>query len=277
MLICLSILGGGRGNDLFQFMHADAFCRRNGVTFYSPTFTEKYCKDFPNLPKSPKTPYLVKKFLYNQYYRKVNPNCIIGFTDEKKIPKYRAQIKKDFLVNFCYGWFFNNDFYREEDIRHYQKLFDPNVDKETLKQKYLQLQSNEKLIGIHIRRGDYINLKHLYINLSMEYYIYEINYILNINPNIKNIIVFSDDINWCKNNLLTKFENVIFSENMDEYFDIILMSKCKYNIIANSTFSWWGGYLNSNLDKVVISPKKWFTEKMGLNESDIIPTSWIKI
>ena len=111
----------------------------------------------------------------------------------------------------------------------------------------------------------------------MEYYIYAINYILNINPNIKNIIVFSDDINWCKNNLLTKFENVIFSENMDEYFDIILMSKCKYNIIANSTFSWWGGYLNSNLDKVVISPKKWFTEKMGLNESDIIPTSWIKI
>lgn len=155
MLICLSILGGGRGNDLFQFMHADAFCRRNGVTFYSPTFTEKYCKDFPNLPKSPKTPYLVKKFLYNQYYRKVNPNCIIGFTDEKKTPKYKAQIKKDFLVNFCYGWFFNNDFYREEDIRHYQKLFDPKVDKETLKQKYLQLQSNEKLIGIHIRRGDY--------------------------------------------------------------------------------------------------------------------------
>jgi len=243
MLICLSILGGGRGNDLFQFMHADAFCRRNGVTFYSPTFTEKYCKDFPNLPKSPKTPYLVKKFLYNQYYRKVNPNCIIGFTDEKKIPKYRAQIKKDFLVNFCYGWFFNNDFYREEDIRHYQKLFAPNVDKETLKQKYLQLQSNEKLIGIHIRRGDYKDF------MDGKYFYNDDMYIQKIKEFLKSIpesnykfLICTNEENFDLERYRTEFGNVIQSQEgplEDQY----LMSQAHYLLGAPSTFSQWASVM----------------------------------
>jgi len=266
MLICLSILGGGRGNDLFQFMHADAFCRRNGVTFYSPTFTEKYCKDFPNLPKSPKTPYLVKKFLYNQYYRKVNPNCIIGFTDEKKIPKYRAQIKKDFLVNFCYGWFFNNDFYREEDIRHYQKLFDPNVDKETLKQKYLQLQSNEKLIGIHIRRGDYKDFMDGKYFYDYDMYIKKIKELLKSIPesNYKFLICTNEE-NFDLERYRTEFGNVIQSQEgplEDQY----LMSQAHYLLGAPSTFSQWASVMGEVPYYHIYHPEETITADKLINE-----------
>lgn len=266
MLICLSILGGGRGNDLFQFMHADAFCRRNGVTFYSPTFTEKYCKDFPNLPKSPKTPYLVKKFLYNQYYRKVNPNCIIGFTDEKKIPKYRAQIKKDFLVNFCYGWFFNNDFYREEDIRHYQKLFEPNVDKETLKQKYLQLQSNEKLIGIHIRRGDYKDFMDGKYFYDDDMYIKKIKELLKSIPesNYKFLICTNEE-NFDLERYRTEFGNVIQSQEgplEDQY----LMSQAHYILGAPSTFSQWASVMGEVPYYHIYHPEETITADKLINE-----------
>jgi hypothetical protein len=55
------------------------------------------------------------------------------------------------------------------------------------------------------------------------------------------------------------------------------MSMCKHNIIANSSFSWWGAWLNSNPNKIVIAPKKWFGDRANLNESDIIPINWIRL
>ena len=63
---------------------------------------------------------------------------------------------------------------------------------------------------------------------------------------------------------------------LKDYEELILMSKCKHNIIANSSFSWWGAWLNANPDKIVIAPKQWFKTKK-VNTKDIIPESWIKI
>lgn len=266
MLICLSILGGGRGNDLFQFMHSDAFCRRNGVTFYSPTFTEKYRKDFPNLPETPKTPYLVKKFLYNKYYKKLNPNCIIGFNDEKEIPKYRAQIKKNYLVNFCYGWFFNNDLYREEDIRHYQKLFDPNVDKETLKQKYLQHHSDEKIISVHIRRGDYKDFMEGKYFFDDDLYIRKIKEFLQSIPegNFKFLICTNDE-NFDLERYKNEFGNVVLSKEgplEDQY----LMSQTHYLLGAPSTFSQWASVMGEVPYYHIYHPEETITEDKIIKE-----------
>ena len=243
MLICISILGGGRGNDLFQFMHIDSFCRRNDVRFYSPTFHEKYCPQFPNLPPSSKTPKLVKKLLYNQYYRKLNPNCILGFTDETKILEYREQIKKDYLVTFCYGWYFNNDVYSEEDIQYYQNLFDPKVDKEKLKQKYLQTENNEKIITVHIRRGDYKEFLDGRYFFDDDMYIRKIEELLAAIPkdNYKFLICTNDedlDIERYRK----EFGNVIQSEEgplEDQY----LISQTHYILGAPSTFSQWASVM----------------------------------
>lgn len=243
MLICLSILGGGRGNDLFQFMHLDSFCRRNGVRFYSPSFHEKYCPQFPNLPASPKIPTIIKKLLYNRYYRKLSPNCILGFTEETKIPEYRAQIKKDYLVTFCYGWFFNNDFYREEDIRYYQNLFDPKVDKAQLTQKYLQKKPNEKIISVHIRRGDYKEFLGGKYFFDDDIYIKKIKELLAVIPQGKyKFLICTNDENLDLERYRSEFGNVQQSQE-GPVEDQFLISQTDYLLGAPSTFSHWASVM----------------------------------
>ena len=109
----------------------------------------------------------------------------------------------------------------------------------------------------------------------MEYYQKAIKY---INDNIEDpyFFIFSDDINWCKENLI--LNNALYVEaNLKSNFecDMILMSKCKHNIIANSTFSWWGAWLNQNLNKNVIAPKRWMSSFECLD--DLYPNDWIKL
>lgn len=266
MLICLSILGGGRGNDLFQFMHLDSFCRRNGVRFYSPTFNEKYCPQFSNLPLPSKTCNLIKNLLYNRYYRKLNPNCILGFTDETKIPEYREQIKKDYLVSFCYGWFFNNDVYSENDIKYYQNLFDPQVDKLRLKQKYLQKEENEKIIAIHIRRGDYKEFLEGRYFFDDYIYIKKIKELLAVIPqdNYKFLICTNDenlDLDRYKKELGT----VVQSEEgpIDDQY---LISQANYILGVPSTFSHWASVMGEVPYYHIYDPEEIITEDKIIKE-----------
>jgi hypothetical protein len=120
--------------------------------------------------------------------------------------------------------------------------------------------------------------KKIYANLSIEYYRSAINIILNQYPQSK-FLFFSDDPSWTRDNILNKIDlaesELISGQGLTNAEEIILMSKCAHNIIANSTFSWWGAWLNQNPDKIVISPNKWFID--GRNETDLIPTTWKKI
>ena len=88
--------------------------------------------------------------------------------------------------------------------------------------------------------------------------------------------VFSDDINWCKNEFGNHFHYIDPDEKNDSTVkDFLLMISCKNFIISNSSFSWWAAYLSSNKEKTVISPKYWIN---NLNEtSDLIPSNWIKL
>jgi hypothetical protein len=90
------------------------------------------------------------------------------------------------------------------------------------------------------------------------------------------IFVFiSDDINWVKEHF--KGDNIVYSPFKTDIDDLILMSKCDNNIIANSSFSWWGAYLNKNEDKKVVAPIEWFGVNGPKDIQDIIPKNWIKI
>lgn len=123
--------------------------------------------------------------------------------------------------------------------------------------------------SIHIRRGDYLNTQHIHPIQSIQYY----NKAIDIIGKYDNIYIFSDDIQWCKENL--NFKNSIFMEGNSNLEDLRYMSLCSHNIIANSSFSWWGAYLNQNKDKKVICPKLWFGD--GTNDSDLKPLRWIQI
>ena len=136
-------------------------------------------------------------------------------------------------------------------------------------------------VSIHIRRGDLLNSKaHVtHGTCSINYYNKAISY---VSKKITNPVffVFSDDIAWVKLNL--KFEAkryyVSGNNNKNSYVDMQLMSRCKHNIIANSSFSWWGAWLNSNPGKIVISPRQWFKNKiMNEQTNDLIPAKWIRL
>jgi len=86
-------------------------------------------------------------------------------------------------------------------------------------------------------------------------------------------VVFSDDIEWCKQN----FSNAVFIENEKDYVEVYLMSLCDNHIISNSSFSWWGAWMNKNENKTVIGPQIWFGPGIGHRTSDILPDNWIKI
>ena len=142
---------------------------------------------------------------------------------------------------------------------------------------YDQIKANTTTCSVHIRRGDYVTnelYNNVYLQLTKSYYDLAMNHIMKYDPDTK-FIIFSDDMDWVKDNL--KFENAIYCSNMNSAIeDLHLMSLCSHNIIANSTFSWWGAWLNNNKNKIVVSPKYWFND-VEKNKNDIIPNSWIKI
>jgi hypothetical protein len=142
------------------------------------------------------------------------------------------------------------------------------------------IMNSNNSVSLHIRRGDYVeNAKtnQYHGTCSLGYYSKALEYITNKIGRDINIFVFSDDIDWVKNNLKFDFPTTyVSSKEIPDYEELILMSKCKHNIIANSSFSWWGAWLNNNSGKIVIAPKRW-ANKDEDSFKDIIPSSWIKI
>jgi hypothetical protein len=131
--------------------------------------------------------------------------------------------------------------------------------------------ANNMSISLHVRRGDYVGSEETYPVQSLEYYKNAVDKI----GQYDKLLIFSDDISWCEDNF--NFDNMIFSRGFDNVEDMTLMSKCHHNIIANSSFSWWGAYLNKNVNKKVIAPSLWYGPKMNIETKDLIPESWIKI
>ena len=127
--------------------------------------------------------------------------------------------------------------------------------------------------SLHIRRTDYLSLSHIHFNLNMNYYKLAMENL----PEDTLYLIFSDDINWCKDNL-NFIQNKHFVENLNDINELYLMSKCDNHIIANSTFSWWGTCLNNKENKKVIAPVNWFVcEKMNNDIKDIYEDGWIII
>lgn len=135
-------------------------------------------------------------------------------------------------------------------------------------------------VSIHIRRGDYITHKRhskVFSHCSLDYYSRGAKLVADRQPN-PHYFVFSDDIGWAKENLKLKYPTtfVDINDEAHSYEDMRLMSLCNHNIIANSSFSWWGAWLNVNPKKVVIAPQNWCSD-YKFNTQDRIPENWIKI
>ena len=138
-------------------------------------------------------------------------------------------------------------------------------------------------VALAVRRTDYLlpeNLKWLGV-CSIDYYKKAIEL---IEKKVSNPIFFivCDDLTWVKKNINFNHHPVVYvselrqTKSITDYQELILMSKCKHNIIANSSFSWWPAWLNTNPDKIVIAPDIWFNNG-NIKIDDIIPSTWIKL
>lgn len=190
--------------------------------------------------------YYEKSLKYYDVSKDIDPNQNINFHGFFQSHKYFDESIFDLFI-------FNEILERDGDMI-YNKICD-NV--------------NVPIVSLHVRRTDYLNLAEKYIIPEKDYYD---NAIMLLKYKIGNykIIVFSDDIEWCIYNIIDP--RIIHYSNNSDLIDMYLMSICDHNIITNSTFSWWGAYLNKNNNKIVISPSKWMTD--NFEQPDIYVSGW---
>ncbi len=139
-------------------------------------------------------------------------------------------------------------------------------------------------VSIHVRRGDYVtssSTNAFHGTCSLDYYKRAI-LMIQTKVSVDRFFVFSDDAKWARENLIIDERFKVLSNDSMEYYpvwlDMILMSKCKHNIIANSSYSWWGAWLNTNQSKIVIAPSIWFAnEEQNIQTFDLIPKEWHRI
>ena len=174
------------------------------------------------------------------------------------------------------GYFQTDKYFSEfrEDLISDIFRFKPSVTEEA--QKYWDLTVENFLedktpVSIHVRRTDYVAKADFHAPCSMEYYNQAIS---RFGDDVK-FLVFSDDLNWCKENFSDPRYLVV--ETGNPYVDLKLMNMCSHHITANSTFSWWAAWLNTKEGKKVICPSVWFGSASRENYSDVCPSEWEKI
>lgn len=150
---------------------------------------------------------------------------------------------------------------------------------DSLNENIIQKIEASDAVSLHIRRGDYAkNPKTLSVHglCSLDYYRAAIE-LVSSRIGSAHFFIFSDDIEWVRQNLILDFpcEFIDHNKGQESYKDMQLMSLCRHHIIANSSFSWWGAWLNPLPEKIVVAPSKWFTNDRNVN--DLIPAGWIRL
>ena len=271
---------GGLGNQMFQYATAFAIAKRthqnltvdisDAVKYktHPLRLVELSCSSefvkkawpFEKYLFSEKIPHFMKKGMFRKHY-------------VEKSLEYDPDIDTKSINKKIVGYFQTEKYFKE--FRHELiKEFQPKTKFNSYQNELLNLIKENDTCSLHIRRGDYVSSKianETHGTCSEKYFERAIDYLMNkgVINNKTLLFIFSDDIKWCR-------ENICFVQG-DAYhveLDMLLMSKCKNNIISNSSFSWWAAWLNENKNKTVIAPSKWFKKDI---KHDIIPESWVKL
>ena len=277
---------GGLGNQMFQYAFGKslAIAKNEDLFIDSSPFDNYELRNFD-----------IDKFNVNYKQPTWNKMSVYNINNKYKlhalkiINKYSRIFPRIFFEKK--DWVFDHSVFESKSFlyvgywqsyKYFEQVRDVLLSeftlKESLDQVNLEILNRIQIsnsVSLHIRRGDYA-LSKKSIVCSIEYYEKAIK---TINLTIKNptFFIFSDDITWVKSNLNMKSFNceyVDINRNNPER-DIELMKNCQNNIIANSTFSWWGAWLNTNKDKNIIVPKIW-TNLKPISE-DLVPSDWIVI
>ena len=284
---------GGLGNQMFQYAVGKHLSLKRGVEL---KLDLRYLQE-----KQEEAEHIKRDFELNKFNIKaeIATEADLKIVEERKskfdflLPYYKRNIVKDKTKKFDKKIFLTSDNSLLKGYWQSEKYFqavesvlrqDFIFEKEDNDEYFLQIKNKIETtnsVGIHFRRGDYVTNhttnKHHGV-CSLEYYRKAMQTIAS-KIEYPEFFIFSDEIQWVKNNLKTDFP-VHFIENSCEelHSDFRLMSSCKHNIIANSSYSWWAAWLNTNKEKIVIAPQKWFaTQRLQSKTKDLIPHEWIKL
>jgi len=250
---------GGLANQIFQWAYAKSL----EIDYKVPMMLDisYYYKDNGT---DTKRSFCLDKFPNLKFNLFAGNESFINVSDDS----FFRELKIDTNYNYYLSGFWQSDeYFKNNRIEILKELLPTESTKKELFNLYPSLNSNTT--SIHIRRTDYLNSNGYHPVQTIEYYEKAIELV----GSYDNLLIFSDDISWCKNNL--DFRNMIFIEGNDDIIDLWLMSLCKNNIIANSSFSWWGAYLNLNKNKKVIAPSQWYGHFTG--KKNTLPEDWIII
>jgi hypothetical protein len=279
---------GGLGNQMLQYAYAKALQQKGHEVkidisaFETYKLHGGYQLDKYNIDLESSTKDENDKFYKNTFFYKVLRRFGMDFS--RRIKEKSLLFDKKLLEiddnSYLDGYFQCEKYFK--DIREIiLKQFTINQDiSNYTKEIKNKIQNSQNSCSLHIRRGDFVNSKNINIHgaCDIEYYKKAMKYLEEKVVNI-NYFIFSDDIEWVKENLA--IQNAIYIDSKEKripHEDIYLMSLCKNNIIANSSFSWWGAWLNQNEKKMVIAPKRWFADdKLESQSKDIVCESWVKI
>jgi hypothetical protein len=290
-MIIISIKGG-LGNQMFQYAfgrkmsiinNAELFLDLRWFNTENEDFPRKYVLDKFNINAEIANPILINKVrggfknydsIYNRILKKICPFLFKNNISEKNIHFDPTIFNKKGDKYYDGYWANFNYFIDIDDV--IMKDLTLLVNFETSKKNLIDEIRGRNSISIHIRRGDYAKIdstREFHGLLSKKYYESSIEKIVQI-VNEPHFYFFSDDIAWVKENYNIACPHTFVENSPDgeEYFDLVLMSMCKHNIIANSTFSWWAAWLNNNPDKVIFVPYNW--SKVIPDSSEIVPKSW---
>jgi hypothetical protein len=251
-------LMGGLGNQLFQIATTTALALRNNDTACFDIDGHRIGLQGRN----------ASEYLTNVYSKILNKKIESSNVFNENGFDYR---EIEYKENLKIVGYFQSEKYFSDYKKEINELFQPNEDIKTyILQKYGNIL-DKNTCSIHIRHGDYLMFPNHHPPCSINYYNKAMEYFDNTL-----FLIFSDDINWCKT--IFKGDNFIFIENELDYIDLYIMSMCKNNIMANSSFSWWGSWLNNNENKKIIVPSKWFgIAYSDMKTDDLYTNKMIKI
>ena len=267
----ISKLIGGLGNQLFQYAVARHIAELHNTSL--------------RIDLSEFAKYKLHKYSLQHF------NIIENFSTYKSLGSFKVRKEKNFHFDKNFKeiednvllagyWQTEKYFIEIEDILRNEFTVKSKLTGKDLEISHRIASSNS--VSLHIRRSDYVPgtyKNQIFDSLEIDYYLRAINDLSKKESDLK-LFIFSDDPKWVKDNMKFMFPVCYVDHNNAEknYEDLRLMSLCKHNIIANSSFSWWGAWLNKNYDKYVYAPKQWFNSNVrDLDSKDMIPDSWIKI
>jgi hypothetical protein len=266
---------GRLGNQMFQFAATVGIARKANQVFAFP-------KENTEVPSVEDFKDGVRREVYFDL-PKYFPNVERTLQPLEEIQTYH--VAQEPYFHFCPDLFTVPDqtnlmgyFQTEKYFEHCSDLilgyfqFDKEIKKQA-ENNFPHFPSKVEYVSIHLRRGDYAGLQQFHPVMDADYYFDAMTQFMDGDYCF---LIFSDDIQYAKE-LFGEQENIIYIEGNDPEVDMCMMTMCDHNVIANSSFSWWGAWLNDNTNKKVVAPKRWFgpAYKHVHNTKDLYPQSWI--